>query len=353
MRTLFSAALVSFLAVAGCGPPATTQPSQGALALDQVRALASWKTGTDAGLVAITSNAAWIPNAGSGTISKVDLRTNRVVATIPVGNHQAMLSTCAGPDTVHDVPHGSFLIRRCELPTAVAVGAGSVWVTKNDDNSVLRLDPATGQVQAVIPSGINLFGLAAGASGAWATDLSGSVVHIDAQSNRVVATLHISGEPSGLAVTDDAVWVARTLDGRVVRIDPRSNAVTADIPVDLRPLAVNSGLGGVWVRNEWNEGPGTVSRIDPLTNRVVATIAVGPNAGRDGLDGIALGDGLVWVSGIYLEGIDPATNKVVIRRFHQTNALAFGAGAIWATDLEGTVSRIEPPARVSGSPFPW
>jgi DNA-binding beta-propeller fold protein YncE len=340
-------------ALAACAAVGTSQPSPSPLLSDDVRVLARWHTGTDAGLVALGFNAAWIPNAGAGTVSKVDLRTNRVTATIPVGNHQAMLAACGGTLTVHDVPHGSFLIRRCEMPSAVAVGAGSLWITKNDDNSLLRIDPATDRVEAVIPTSIKLFGLAAGPSGAWATDLSGSVIHVDAQSNRVVATVHVSGQPSGLAVTDDAVWVARTLDNAVTRIDPTSNTVVGEIPVGLRPLPVVSGLGAVWVRNVWNEGAGTISRIDPASNRVIATVAVGANAGRDGLDGLAVGNGLLWVGGIYLEGIDPETNRVVVRRFHQTNALAFGAGSIWTTDLEGTISRIEPPPVTSGSPFPW
>lgn len=346
-------ALMAMIALAGCTAPPSSAASPTPTILDQVQAVAHWRTDTDAGLVAIGYGNAWIPNSGSGSLSKVDLRTNRVVATIRVGDHAAWLGRCGGTLTVHDVPHGSFLIRRCELPSAVAVGAGSVWVTKNDDNSVLRIDPTTGRVQAIIPTGISLFDLAAGRTGAWATDLSGSVVHIDASSNRVIATLHVGGQPSGLAVTDDSVWIARSYDNTVARVDPASNSVTAVVAVDLRPVTLTSGLGSIWVRNAWREGPGTVSRIDPRTDRVVATIAVGPNAGRDGLDGIAAGNGLIWVSGIYLEAIDPATNRVVIRRFHQTNAVAFGAGSIWATDLEGTISRIVPPRQTSSSPYPW
>jgi YVTN family beta-propeller protein len=340
------------LALAGCAAPASQRPLPSPTLQDQVHVLAQWRTAADAGLVAVEFGAAWVPNPGLGTISKIDVHTDRVVATISVGDHHAMLARC-GTLTVHDVPHGSFLIRRCELPSAVATGAGSVWATKNDDGSIVRIDPVTDRIQAVIPTGIKLFGLAAASSGAWGTDLSGSVVHIDAQTNRVVATLHVPGQPSGLIVADDAVWVSQTYDNSVTRIDPVSNTVIATIPVGVRPLPVVVGLGGVWVRNVWGEGQGTVSRIDPVTNRVVASIAIGPNAGRDGLDGMAIGNGLIWVSGIYLEGIDPTSNHVVVRRFHQTNALAFGAGSIWATDLEGTISRIEPPAPTASSPFPW
>jgi YVTN family beta-propeller protein len=344
-------ALVSVMVVSSCST-GSPQPSPSPSLLDDVRVLGHWQTGIDAGLVAIGFGAAWVPNPGAGTISKIDIRTNRVVDTITVGDHNAMLARC-GVLSVHDVPHGSFLIRRCELPSSVAVGVGSLWATRNVDDSVIRIDPATDRIQAVIPTDITLFGLAVGSNGVWATDLSGSVVHIDPHANRVDATMKIGGIPSGVLVSNSGVWLAQTYANTVASIDAQTNTVIATVPVGLRPLALISGLGSVWVRNEWNEGASTVSRIDPQTNRVVATIAVGPNAGRDGLDGIAVGNGLVWVSGLYLEGIDPVADRVVVRRFHQTNALAFGAGSIWATDLEGTVSRIQPPAPTRNSPYPW
>jgi YVTN family beta-propeller protein len=53
-----------------------------------------------------------------------------------------------------------------------------------------------------------------------------------------------------------------------------------------RDVAV--GAGGVWVANSRD---GTVSRIDPESNKVIATIHIGNNP-----QGIAVGAGAVWVS---------------------------------------------------------
>ena len=53
-------------------------------------------------------------------------------------------------------------------------------------------------------------------------------------------------------------------------------------------MGIFYGAGAVWVANS---GDGTVSRIDPSTNSVVATIRVGNSP-----LGIAVGAGYVWVT---------------------------------------------------------
>jgi YVTN family beta-propeller protein len=73
-----------------------------------------------------------------------------------------------------------------------------------------------------------------------------------------------------------------------------------------KPRFLAAGLGAVWILNQ---GDGTVSRINPASNKVVATIALEtPGNGGD----IAIGAGAVWVTnlGTPLSRIDPATNQV-------------------------------------------
>ncbi len=75
-----------------------------------------------------------------------------------------------------------------------------------------------------------------------------------------------------------------------------------------------------------------MSRIDPNTNKVVATIEAGVVG--DGGD-ISVGEGGVWVrgTGVLLVVIDPATNKVV-KRFgpaQGSGAVRAGAGQIWVS----------------------
>jgi YVTN family beta-propeller protein len=73
----------------------------------------------------------------------------------------------------------------------------------------------------------------------------------------------------------------------VTRIDPSTNSTVA-IDVGRTPRGIAYGEGAVWVANS---GDGTVSRIDPNTNQVVATVRVGNRP-----LGIAVGAGAVWVT---------------------------------------------------------
>src|SRR5262245_27889597 len=94
-----------------------------------------------------------------------------------------------------------------------------------------------------------------------------------------------------------------------VRITVRAGgpAVTS-IPVSGSPVNLVFAQDAVWT----SSSDGSVSRIDPATNRVVARIAVGTGQ----LGGIAFGDGSLWVAnfaGGELDRVDPGSSSVVAR----------------------------------------
>jgi virginiamycin B lyase len=98
------------------------------------------------------------------------------------------------------------------------------------------------------------------------------------------------------------------------------------IKVGPKPRFFAVGEGTVWTLNQ---GDGSVSRVDPKTNRVVATIATGvPGTGGD----IAVGEGSVWVTmdEVPLMRIDVATNKVVQQWLGPGgDSLRVGLGSVW------------------------
>jgi virginiamycin B lyase len=109
-----------------------------------------------------------------------------------------------------------------------------------------RVDPKTGEVMATIPiKGLNdaFTQVAFGASSVW------------------VSSGYYSMGPPEKRQPGDAVF----------RIDPRTNRVVDRIPVD-PPSGLAFGHGSVWATSA---GYGTVSRIDPNTDEVVAKIKVG------------------------------------------------------------------------------
>jgi len=299
-------------------------------------------TGINPAGIAIGGGYLWVANSGEGTVSKIDLRTDRPVARIRVGDPAGLVGCESG--SIHQTPHGDFRIRNCDLPKAVAFGGGSVWAGKGDTKDLVRIDPRTGRILATVPLGVEAWYIYPTDLGIWVSDWrTDTVVRVDPATDRVVATIpDLPYGPTGMALAPGGLWVADSRASVVTRIDPATGRVVATVPVGPTPLPVVYAFGSVWVRN-MNEGNGTVSRIDPETNRVLANVDVGPEAGRDGLDSMAVFRGGLWVSGLYLEKIDPARNQVVVKNRHTCNFVTVGAGALWTVDIAYSVSRIANP----------
>jgi YVTN family beta-propeller protein len=113
-------------------------------------------------------------------------------------------------------------------PTDIALGAGGAWVTLGLDDSIARIDPATGSVQSTIPGGRRPAGVAVGAGGVWvANSGDGTVSKLDPASGRVTDTILVGAGPQDVVVADGRVWVSvrprRELDqaetGGTVRVE--------------------------------------------------------------------------------------------------------------------------------------
>jgi DNA-binding beta-propeller fold protein YncE len=311
--------------------------------------LASVAVGSRAGTPTVGLGAVWIPNTGDGTVSRIDPAANRTVATLRIGDADAFYQRVCRPyGSVHSFMVTTFHIRRCDLPSSIATGNGVLWVTKNDTNEILALDPKDGRQLASIPIGVTPFEIKATDQALWVTSYDDNVViRIDVRSKTVVQTIALSGGPSGLALDGETVWVAISRAATVARIDARLNQVVATIPIPCTqscwstptPLPVAVSNGAVWVRNE---GIGTLSRIDSTTNTVTATLDVNTFNGRSGQDALAVAPSGIWLGGVSLEEIDPATNRDAKAIDQAGITLAYGYGSLWVTDMLGRILRIDP-----------
>jgi virginiamycin B lyase len=132
------------------------------------------------------------------------------------------------------------------------------------------------------------------------------------------AIFKIGEDADWVQITDDAVWVASSKPASVHRIDPKTNKEVAIVPVPGDPCAgLAFGFGSLWVplcakqeRAEQSRGKqNSIVRVDPRTNRISATIPIGP-AGEEG--GIAASNDSIWIvtdSAGTLVRIDPVTNR--------------------------------------------
>jgi virginiamycin B lyase len=122
-------------------------------------------------------------------------------------------------------------------------------------------------------------------------------------------TMKIGGTADWVLVTENAVWVASTKPFAVVRIDPATNKIVASIKI---PAEACSGLASGF-RSIWapicGKQPALV-RIDAAKNAISSILPITP-AEPEG--GIAASDDSVWLvtdQNGTLVRIDPSTNTV-------------------------------------------
>jgi DNA-binding beta-propeller fold protein YncE len=238
---------------------------------------------------------------------------------------------------------------------------------------IIVLDPASGKrvVGGTVPDG-GAYHLAFGGGFLWASTTTDDVgeptqlAKLDPNSGRVVQLLQEPGTTAGIAYAGAGLWatVAESTQSNATLelIDPMSGAVEQSTAVGADPFDVHLAFGSLWVANHHSE---YVTRVDPASGRVVATVHTGRTPSYDGW--ITDGAGAVWVSDWVdnvLFKIDPATNRAAVALtipntgLGQGSAaftLAFGAGALWVVDQEGNyLIRVDPSTdkMVSAIPIP-
>ena len=185
----------------------------------------------------------WVPNCGDQTISRVDLKSGAITATIAstIGNSEG----------------------------SIVAGGGSIWMITDAKGTLARFDPATNLMVAEIYVAPGSFGLAYGEDALWVTSSERSTVtRVDPHTNLIVETIAVGKALRFIAAGAGAVWTLNQGDGSVSRIDPATNKVVATIEVGVPggggDIAV--GEGSVWVTGQPEY---SLSRIDPSTNFVV------------------------------------------------------------------------------------
>jgi YVTN family beta-propeller protein len=167
----------------------------------------------------------------------------------------------------------------------VATGEGELWAG-GPRGDLYRLDPGTLAIKATIPTSGRVRALAVATDAVWAVVGTSDVVSIDPRAR--MERFPVGLGAVAIAVDTQAAWVAAAESDFLSRIDLRTGTITG-VTVGDDPRDVAVAFGSVWVANS---NDGTVSRIDPGTRKVLATIPVGVR-----VEGIASAGGKVWVTG--------------------------------------------------------
>lgn len=179
-----------------------------------------------------------------------------------------------------------------------------------------------------------------------------SLVRIDPKTNAVDAVIKVGKQPVATAVAGDTVWVYNERDQSVSEIDARTNATRQVTRLSTVPFDLSNGTGPMLAadaRGAWLTGYDVMTGESLLTRLLTGkeTKVVYPMKGA--LLGVVVGDGAVWLLGSRIQGsvvirVDPDTGKV-----RQTiplggaigASIAFGYGRVWVVSEDAALYRID------------
>jgi YVTN family beta-propeller protein len=200
----------------------------------------------------------YVANSNSNTVSVIDVATNILVATVPVGTQP--------------------------LGVAITPNSAYAYVTNGGGNSVSVIKTASNSVTATISVGTTPLAVAITPNGDYAYVANwgaGSVSVISTASNLVTATVTVGSFPDAVAITPDGtmVYVVNEFFGGVSVIATATNKVVASVLVGSTPqgIAITPDGTTAYVANS---ASGSVSVIATATNTVTGTVEVGssPNS---------------------------------------------------------------------------
>jgi DNA-binding beta-propeller fold protein YncE len=169
------------------------------------------------------TNPATVRRQGIETVSRVDLRSDKVVSTIPVG----------------------------QTPIFDTFGEGALWVANYDDDTVSVVSPGSADAETIALGGAcGPLGIATGFGSVWVVCYwRQELVRLDPSTRRIVARIPVGSGPLSVSTGGGAVWVTNRDSRTVSRIDPRSNATVATVRLraPLSPQGVIARAEGVWV----------------------------------------------------------------------------------------------------------
>ncbi len=316
------------IALSGCAPPLTVVFPPVVLGQRPIRPVPAF-------------GSVWVANAADGTVQRVDPATGTTAATIRVADPQVLLAAGCAPSSEHAYATGSFGLRGCDAPSAVAAGAGAIWAVANDANAVVRVDPARNAVSGTVPLGFNAWSVAVSGDAVWVTDYVGdAVVRVDPRTLRVVARIALPSGPTELAIDGTSLWVVCSAAAMLARIDTSTNTRTATVPVGVWALAVATAGDDVWVRGGSTRTNGGLYHVDARTNTSTTVYDAGSPQGREGVGSIATTPRGVWVPGVTLDLIDPATGATIASYDVASYAVAVDGDVLWVLDVFGRLRRL-------------
>jgi streptogramin lyase len=178
----------------------------------------------------ITNDSLWTVSDIDGTVKRIDPKTQKVTATIPV-----------------ESPYNGG-----SLGSNIIDSNGQIWVAARDDQSLVHIDPNSNKVVERFPIGIYGDNISPLDNSLWVSSFdSGKVIRFDLATKKVVASIDATGGPDSLLATQHGVWISQAYIGQVTRINPTTNQAVGSLTVASGgaqyPQQIAEVNGALWV----------------------------------------------------------------------------------------------------------
>jgi len=209
--------------------------------------------------VAIGAGAVWVTNAGDGTVRRINVGTNEVSQTLPAGS--VPLGIAFGDGALWVADSVGAVLRRIDptsgetrsvplagQPSGVAFTSHGVWVSYAP-NGVARVDPTDVSVTLTQSVGNGPTAVDAAFHSIWVSNhLDNTVMRLDPSSGDIQDTIIGLGEgPNALVDVAGSVWVGNEFDDTISAIDPGTNDVGQAIPVGGTVASLATEGTGLWL----------------------------------------------------------------------------------------------------------
>ena len=177
----------------------------------------------------------WVTNRVSGQIRRSVTTRSRQATTSPCpppgrsrsGSPRMLSSGINTPENIELSGTG-----------AIASSSGTVWVASDLGQELWRIDPGSSTAQLVAgPNHGSTVALETGVDALWATHPDGFVVRTSPTTYTATEIKVVTGRPGSPLPAMPCGWRTPTM-GTISRIDPQTNEVVATIPVGSNPVGV-------------------------------------------------------------------------------------------------------------------
>jgi YVTN family beta-propeller protein len=256
-----------------------------------------------------TGGQLFVTNERSGDLSVIDLATERVVATVPLGKRPRGIKLSPDRSLLYVALSGSPI-------AGPGVDESTLPPADKQADGIGIVDVKTRTLLEVLPGGSDPEQVDVSADGRWLFVANEDVAQasvINAADGKTLYTTKVGGEPEGVNIRPDGkvVYVTSEEDGEVFVIDAVKPRLITRFAVGPRPrsTAFLPDSSRAYVTSE---NSGTIAVVDAIAHRVISTIQLTGELIRP-MGAVASADGrLVFVStgrGKRLVVIDTATNQ--------------------------------------------